>query len=93
VGVNTLQLEEDGRSSKRLKVSPKMEAEQIKRLKAFRRKRDAKAAAAAVARLTKAAAAPKENMFPHILNAVESRATLGEIFGALRQVFGEHHAR
>jgi methylmalonyl-CoA mutase N-terminal domain/subunit len=93
VGVNTLQLDESGRAAKRLKVSPKMEAEQVKRLKAFRRKRDGKAAAAAVARLAKAAKAPKENLFPHILNAVESRATLGEIFGTLREVFGEHHAR
>jgi methylmalonyl-CoA mutase N-terminal domain/subunit len=70
-----------------------MEAEQVASLKAFRRKRDGKAAAAATSRLAKAARAPKENLFPHILNAVESRATLGEIFGALRDVFGEHNAR
>ena len=63
------------------------------RLKAFRRKRDGKVSGAAIARLAKAAKAPKENLFPHILNAVESRATLGEIFGTLREVFGEHHAR
>ena len=93
VGVNALKLEEGERPAKRLKISPKMEAEQVARLKAFRRKRDGKAASAATARLGKAARAPKENLFPHILNAVESRATLGEIFGTLRDVFGEHHAR
>jgi methylmalonyl-CoA mutase N-terminal domain/subunit len=94
VGVNTLILPENAAAARgRLKISPKMEAEQILRLKAFRKKRDSKAAAAAVARLAKAARAPKENLFPHILGAVESRATIGEIFGALREVFGEHHAR
>ena len=93
VGVNALKLDEDERPAKRLKLAPKMEAEQVARLKAFRRKRDAKASAAATARLAKAARQPKENLFPHILNAVESRATIGEIFGTLRGVFGEHNAR
>lgn len=68
------------------------ESAQVRRLQAFRRKRDSKAAAAAVARLAKAARLPKENLFPPILEAVESRATLGEIFGALRDVFGDDHA-
>ena len=93
VGVNTLRLDEPENPSKRLKVSPKLETEQVRKLKAFRKKRDAKAAGAAVLRLEKAARLPKENLFPHILNAVESRATLGEIFGTLRGVFGEYHGR
>ncbi len=92
VGVNALKSEEkDSTAAKRLKVSPKLEAEQIKRLKAFRKARDGKAAAASLARLDKAARSPKENLFPHILHAVESRATIGEIFGTLRSVFGEYH--
>ena len=94
VGVNTLALPQDAAGAReRLKISPKMEAAQIKKLKAFRKARDSKKAAASVARLAKAARAPKENLFPHILEAVESRATIGEIFGALREVFGEHHGR
>ena len=94
VGVNTLLLPEDGAAARgRLKISPKMEIEQVKRLKDFRKKRDSQASAAAVSRLAKAARAPNENLFPHILGAVEARATLGEIFGALREVFGEHHGR
>ena len=94
VGVNTLVLAEGKpRASRAPSTSPRMEADQVKTLRAFRRKRGAKAASAAVARLADAARAPKENLFPHILNAVESRATLGEIFGALRDVFGEYHAR
>ena len=92
VGVNCLQVDEkDAKKAKRLKVSPKLEAEQVKRLKAFRKKRDAKASTAALARLGTAAKSPKENLFPHILSAVEARATIGEIFGTLRSVFGEYH--
>ena len=93
VGVNTLRLDGKEAPAKRLKVSPALETTQIKRLKAFRKARNAKAAAAAVSRLGQAARSAKENLFPHILNAAESRATIGEIFGTLRGVFGEDHGR
>ncbi|MBI3287988.1 MAG: methylmalonyl-CoA mutase, partial [Elusimicrobia bacterium] len=90
VGVNTLKHEEGGK--RKLPVAkPAGEADQIKRLRAFRKKRDAKAATASLTRLERAARASKENMFPHILRAVESRATIGEIFATLRGVFGEYH--
>ncbi len=92
VGVNALQIDEkDSTSAKRLKVAPKLEQDQIKSLKAFRKARDSKAALASLARLETAARTPDQNLFPHILHAVESRATLGEIFGTLRSVFGEYH--
>ena len=92
VGVNALRNDEASKSSaKRLKVSPKLEADQVKRLRAFRKNRDSKASTAALVRLDKAARTPDRNLFPHILNAVESRATIGEIFGTLRSVFGEYH--
>lgn len=92
VGVNALRVDEkDSSAAKRLKVSPKLEADQVKRLQAFRKSRDSKAPAAALSRLEKAARVPNQNLFPHILDAVESRATIGEIFGTLRSVFGEHH--
>ncbi|MBI4060904.1 MAG: methylmalonyl-CoA mutase [Elusimicrobia bacterium] len=92
VGVNALLVEESGASAaKRLKVPPALEREQVGRLRSFRKNRNAKASAAALSRLERAARSPKENMFPHILHAVESRATLGEIFGTLRRVFGEYH--
>ena len=94
VGVNTLKLDEDEKAARpRLKVSPKLEAEQIKSLKAFRKSRDGKKSAAALSKLEKAAANARENLFPHILGAVESRATIGEIFGSLRRAFGEYHGR
>jgi methylmalonyl-CoA mutase N-terminal domain/subunit len=90
VGVNVLRLDEEPRGAKRLKVSPRLEAEQVRGLKAFRKKRDGKSASAAVARLSKAAGSTHENLFTHILAAVEARATIGEIFGALRAAFGEY---
>jgi methylmalonyl-CoA mutase N-terminal domain/subunit len=96
VGVNTLRLDKkDDRAIRRGSAASfdAGEAAQVARLKAFRKSRDAKAAAASVARLSEAAKDPKKNLFPFILTAVESKATLGEIFSALRGVFGEHHAR
>ena len=38
----------------------------------------------------KQAASGRENLMPFILDAVESRATIGEISDALRTVFGEY---
>jgi methylmalonyl-CoA mutase N-terminal domain/subunit len=40
----------------------------------------------------KRAAQGSENLMPHILEAVRSYATLGEICGVLREVFGEYRA-
>ncbi len=91
VGVNTLVLEEKEKPAQRLKISPRVEAEQVRRLKAFRKARDAKKSAAALENLG-AAARGTGNLFAPILEAVEAHATIGEIFGVLRGVFGEHHA-
>jgi methylmalonyl-CoA mutase N-terminal domain/subunit len=100
VGVNALKLDEPQRVPNRRRGSAAaIEAEQVKKLKAFRKRRNSKVAAQSVARLTEAAGparaarATRENLFPFILNCVESKATIGEIFGALRVVFGEQHAR
>ncbi len=93
VGVNVFRNEDDRAIRRGGAPSEKSfgEGAQIKRLKAFRKKRDGKASAASLVRLEKAARTPDQNLFPHILNAVESRATIGEIFGTLRSVFGEYH--
>jgi methylmalonyl-CoA mutase N-terminal domain/subunit len=89
VGVNAFQLEEKERPAQTLKVSPKLEADQVKRLAAFRKKRDNKAAKAALTKLA-AAAKGSANLFPFILESVESEATLGEVCNTLRGVFGEY---
>ncbi|MBI4375209.1 MAG: methylmalonyl-CoA mutase, partial [Elusimicrobia bacterium] len=92
VGVNALRVDDEKASLKTLRVSPKLEQEQIRRLKAFKRRRNGQAAAQSLAKL-ESAAKGSDNLFPHLLHCVESHATLGEICGALRRVFGEHNAR
>ncbi len=55
-------------------------------------KRDNAAVQAALAELKKACADEHENLMPHILAAVKTYATLGEICGVMREVFGEYEA-
>jgi len=62
---------------------------QIERLERLRRERDAAAAEAALARLSDAARGDA-NLMPAILEAVRAYATLGEICGTLRGVWGEY---
>ncbi len=61
---------------------------QIDRLKKVKGERDAARAAAALARL-KDAAGGDENLMEPICEAVEAYASVGEISGVLREVFGE----
>ena len=42
-------------------------------------------------RAVQEAATSDESLMPRILDAVRAEATLGEICGALRAVFGEYH--
>jgi len=64
---------------------------QRERLAVVRRTRDAAAVARALGAL-RAAAEGRDNLLPLILDAVRRQATIGEITGALRQVFGEYKA-
>ncbi len=63
---------------------------QLKRLEQHRKNRDMAKVEAALANL-KRVCASDENTMPAILEAVRSYATLGEICGAMREVFGEYH--
>ncbi|MBI2058465.1 MAG: methylmalonyl-CoA mutase family protein [Nitrospirae bacterium] len=72
-----------------LKVDPRLEEAQRKRLQRLRKNRDASKAQAALTRL-EAAARGMDNLMPPILEAVEAYATVGEISDTLRKVFGEH---
>jgi methylmalonyl-CoA mutase, N-terminal domain len=62
---------------------------QVARLARVRRERDGRAAARALAQLHDEARGTA-NLMPAILEAVRAYATLGEINGALKDVFGEH---
>jgi methylmalonyl-CoA mutase, N-terminal domain len=68
---------------------PKVAESQIARLQRLRRERAQGAVDRSLARLRDAARGP-DNLMPPILEAVRAYATLGEMAGALRDVWGEH---
>src|SRR2546422_6421372 len=70
-----------------LRIDPKLEAEQIERIRAVRAKRDQARCSTALNRLRKAAAG-SDNLMPHILEAVKAYATEGEIMNTLIEGFG-----
>ncbi len=72
-------------------VKDDVEYEQIERLKAWRAARDGKAAAAALAELSRAAREGRNIMEPSIACA-RAGVTTGEWGGTLRAVFGEYRA-
>ena len=66
-----------------------MELEQLKSLKAMKAGRDGAAVAAALKELRQVAESGA-NLLPVIVSAVKTYATLGEVCGVLREVFGEY---
>jgi methylmalonyl-CoA mutase N-terminal domain/subunit len=71
-----------------LRIGPEVEDEQRRRLEKTRRDRNATAVDQALARLRTEAADAETNLMPALLDAVRSHATLGEVIGALADVFG-----
>jgi methylmalonyl-CoA mutase N-terminal domain/subunit len=71
------------------RVAPRLAAAQRERLAAARRTRDPQAVTAALAALRRAAEGT-DNLMPPIIDAVRSYATLGEICGVMRDVFGDY---
>jgi methylmalonyl-CoA mutase N-terminal domain/subunit len=88
VGVNDFIVNEEQQFDY-LRVNPLAEQEQIQRLKEVRAHRN-NAEVARVLSALKAAAKGNDNLMPFILDAVKSYATLGEICGVLRDIFGEY---
>ncbi len=74
------------------RIDPAIEREQVERTRAFRARRDAARVSAAVADVRRAAEGTA-NVMPPFVEAVDAGATLGEICGVLREVFGTHVAR
>ncbi len=88
VGVNKFRA--DGEKPQTIfRVNTAVAREQIERLKRVRRERDTPAAKAALLRLREIAQG-EENLMPAVLDAVRAYATLGEICGELRAVWGEY---
>ncbi len=66
-----------------------MEREQVQSLARLRSERDNAAVKANLAKLKKACEGT-QNVMPPILDCVRSYATLGEMVGTMKQVFGEY---
>jgi methylmalonyl-CoA mutase N-terminal domain/subunit len=88
VGVNEY-VEDEAEVEEILSVDPESERAQVERLKAFRAQRDQDAAQRRLAEL-RAAAEGTENLLPPIRAALKDHCSVGEVCGALREVFGEY---
>jgi methylmalonyl-CoA mutase, N-terminal domain len=91
VGVNEYRQEEQIRPHL-LAISPESERIQRRDVAALRAARNADAVNGRLAGL-KQAALGSENLMPPIVECAEAYATVGEIAGTLRTVFGEYRAR
>ncbi len=74
-----------------LEIDPRVEKDQVERLRKLRASRDAKTATACRETLKKAAQ-ENRNLLPIILDSVKKKVTLGEICETLTQVYGRHKA-
>jgi methylmalonyl-CoA mutase N-terminal domain/subunit len=88
VGVNKFQMETE-KLKGLLKVNPAVAEKQVEKLRKLQESRNQRAVAEALQNLRKLAQTD-ENLMPAIINAVSVYATLGEICGILREVFGEY---
>jgi methylmalonyl-CoA mutase N-terminal domain/subunit len=86
IGVNEFMVDDEP-PIEILRIDPKLESEQVARVRDVRRTRDQTRCSNALSRLRKAAAGT-ENLMPYILESVRAYATEGEIMNALIDVFG-----
>ena len=88
VGVNRFTREHD-KPIPLQHIDEAVERKQVERVRAMRAKRDAGVWKESLDKVEEAARSG-DNLLPHIIHAVESYATVGEISDALRKVFGEY---
>ncbi|SHI95861.1 methylmalonyl-CoA mutase [Geosporobacter subterraneus DSM 17957] len=88
VGMNKFQIKEEAPKGL-LKVDPSVGELQKNKLAELRAKRD-NALVQSKLEALKAACSTDANLMPFILDAVRAYATLGEICGVMREVFGEY---
>jgi methylmalonyl-CoA mutase, N-terminal domain len=88
VGVNSYQ-EEDLEVPDLLRVDPESESEQVARLKAFKEDRDQALVAQRLEELREVARGA-ENLLPAIRQALKDNCSLGEVCGAMQDVFGKY---
>ena len=89
IGVNCFVEEEEERDVEFHAYSEQEATQQVARLAAVRAKRDASRVEALLAEV-RAAASEKRNVMPAIMDAVEAYATVGEVCGVLKDVYGTY---
>jgi methylmalonyl-CoA mutase N-terminal domain/subunit len=89
VGVNAMREDAEEVPFEILRIDPALEREQVERVRALRARRDRAAWERALGRLAEDAGGGR-NLMPALVDAVLAWATVGEIAGRLREVFGEH---
>src|SRR3954466_1218841 len=88
VGVNKY-VTEDVEVPETLRVDPQSERDQVERLKAFKGDRDHELVDKRLQELRNAAEGT-DNLLPFIHDALRDRCSMGEVCGAMRDVFGEY---
>ena len=89
VGVNRFAVAEE-EPYEPMRVDPAIEAEQVARLATLRDERDTDAVEGALEALCVAAESDQDNVLYPMKEALRLRATVGEVAGALRGVWGRY---
>jgi methylmalonyl-CoA mutase, N-terminal domain len=94
IGINKFALDQDESPIKLFKPDPDDQKKQIERLNAVKKRRSQAAVHTTLGEIRRTAEEKARgrviNIIPPILDAVKNDATVGEIFGVLRDVFGEY---
>ncbi|WP_035268252.1 acyl-CoA mutase large subunit family protein [Desulfitibacter alkalitolerans] len=91
IGVNKYVIDEKPPTDLQ-KLDPEIAQRQLQKLQGVKSNRDSQKVSACLERL-KEAASTTDNLIPYILEAVKNYATLGEMCGVLRDVYGEYEQR
>jgi methylmalonyl-CoA mutase N-terminal domain/subunit len=89
VGVNKF-VEESLEVTDILRVDPESERAQLERLKEFKAHREAELVAKRLDEV-RACARGTDNLLPVLRQALKDRCSMGEVCGAMRDVFGDYH--
>ncbi len=73
-----------------LRIDPAFEADQVRRVRALRQRRQSERVAAALAAIEEAARDREENLMPYLLEGARADATEGEMVQCLQKVFGTY---
>jgi methylmalonyl-CoA mutase N-terminal domain/subunit len=92
VGVNKFQDQNDVEPNLNT-IDAEIEIRQVKKLKEFKKNRDQVKVNSELSKLQKFAEKDDENLMPHIISAVKSHVTLGEISDVFVDIFGRYEPK